>query len=115
MHPCMRGGSVVAWRARHVCLVTETYAPEINGVALTLARLAAGLRARGHRVSIVRPRRGNDDAHAHGEAAAVRSLPLPGYPGLRLGLPAPRLLSARWTTDRPDAVYVATEGPLGWS
>ena len=41
---------------RHVCLVTDTYPPEINGVALTLARLARGLRERGHAVSVVRPR-----------------------------------------------------------
>jgi hypothetical protein len=40
---------------RRICLVTETYPPEINGVALTLARLAGGLRARGHAVSWCAP------------------------------------------------------------
>ena len=45
---------------RRICLVTETYPPEINGVALTLARLAGGLRARGHAVSLVRPRQPGD-------------------------------------------------------
>ena len=45
---------------RHICVVTETYPPEINGVALTLARLVDGLRARGHVVSVVRPRRHAD-------------------------------------------------------
>ena len=45
---------------RRICLVTETYPPEINGVALTLARLADGLRARGHAVSVVRPRQPSD-------------------------------------------------------
>ena len=45
---------------RRICLVTETYPPEINGVALTLARLADGLRARGHAVSVVRPRQSSD-------------------------------------------------------
>jgi len=45
---------------RRICLVTETYPPEINGVALTLARLASGLRARGHAVSVVRPRQPSD-------------------------------------------------------
>jgi glycosyltransferase involved in cell wall biosynthesis len=40
---------------------------------------------------------------------------LPRYPGLRLGLPATRKLVAHWRQLRPDAIYVATEGPLGWS
>jgi len=40
---------------------------------------------------------------------------LPRYPGLRFGLPAPRLLLRRWTEQAPDAIYVATEGPLGHS
>jgi glycosyltransferase involved in cell wall biosynthesis len=42
-------------------------------------------------------------------------LPLPGYEGLQFGLPAGRLLNAQWTMHRPDIVYIATEGPLGWS
>jgi hypothetical protein len=40
---------------RHICFVTETYPPEINGVALTLARLVKGLATRGRSVSVVRP------------------------------------------------------------
>ena len=42
-------------------------------------------------------------------------LPIPGYPLLRLGLPARRRLTRRWRADRPDLVHVATEGPLGAS
>lgn len=100
----------------HVCIVTETYPPEINGVALTLARLASGLRARGHAVSVVRPRPGAGEGPGDGsEMLVVRGLPLLGYPTLRVGLPAGRVLRAGWTTRRPDVVYVATEGPLGWS
>jgi hypothetical protein len=49
---------------RHVCVVTETYPPEINGVALTLARLVDGLRARDHAISIVRPRQSAERASA---------------------------------------------------
>ena len=44
-------------RKSHICVVTETYPPEINGVALTLARLLDGLQARGYALSLVRPRR----------------------------------------------------------
>ncbi len=48
-------------------------------------------------------------------ATLVRGLPLPGYKGLQFGLPAGGLLRRCWTRHRPDVVYVATEGPLGWS
>lgn len=95
-------------------IVTETYPPEINGVALTVNGLERGLRARGHEVGVVRPRQSRSD-HATGHEQLVRGLPLPRYPGLRFGLPAGRRLAAHWRAQRPDAVYVATEGPLGWS
>lgn len=102
----------------HLCVVTETYPPEVNGVALTLARLLDGLRARGYAVSLVRPRqhRGErSDTAAGFPVTLVASLPLPGYPGLRFGLPAFRRLRRNWTRRRPDGVYVATQGPLGVS
>lgn len=98
-------------------IVTETYPPEINGVALTVQGLEQGLRARGHEVSLVRPRQANESADALGNPHEflVRGAPLPRYPGLRFGLPATRKLVAQWQNSRPDALYVATEGPLGWS
>ena len=37
-------------------IVTETYPPEINGVALTVQSLEEGLRDRGHDVDLIRPR-----------------------------------------------------------
>ena len=97
----------------HYAIVTETYPPEINGVALTVLELELGLRARGHDIAVVRPRKARE--HGAGHELLVPSLPLPRYPGLRVGLPATRRLLGRWRTQRPDAVYVATEGPLGWS
>ena len=102
---------------RHFCVVTETYPPEINGVATTLAHLVSGLRARGHRVSLVRPRQRVDSSGPGADATTtlVAGVRLPGYRGLQLGLPAGAVLRAAWTRRRPDAVYVATEGPLGWS
>lgn len=97
-------------------IVTETYPPEINGVALTVRGLEQGLRARGHEVSVVRPRQ---HADGRGEGAAhellVRGLPLPRYPGLRFGLPCAARLREAWAAAKPDAIYVATEGPLGGS
>jgi len=46
----------------HITLITETFPPEINGVANTLGRLCEGLRARGHQVELVRPRQGIDQS-----------------------------------------------------
>lgn len=110
----------------HIALVTETYPPEVNGVAMTVSRLAQGLRARGHRLQLVRPRQAVDRVagHAPGEAPVdadavaellLRGLPIPRYPQLRMGLPATGRLLQQWQQDRPDVVHIATEGPLGWS
>lgn len=97
-------------------IVTETYPPEINGVALTVHHLAAGLAARGHSIDLIRPRQPESHADERGiDAFEVPGIGLPRYPGLRLGLPAGRRLQQRWLQQRPDAIYVATEGPLGWS
>lgn len=95
-------------------IVTETYPPEVNGVALTVHALEAGLRGRGHQVDVIRPRQA-DERIAAANQTLVRGAPLPRYPGLRFGLPAGRTLAALWRKQRPDAIYVATEGPLGWS
>ena len=48
--------------ALHITLISETFPPEINGVANTLGRLCEGLRARGHQVELVRPRQGVDQS-----------------------------------------------------
>ena len=96
-----------------LCVVTETYPPEVNGVAHTVRHLVEGLRGRGQVVVVVRPRQ-RGDAGASGDVL-VSALPLPRYAGLQVGLPAPRVLRTAWRQQRPDAVYVATEGPLGWS
>jgi hypothetical protein len=101
---------------RHICFVTETYPPEINGVALTLARLLQGLATGGHLVSMIRPYQRDFDCIATDSSVTlVRGLPLPGYNGLQFGLPAGGVLKRLWTKQPPDVVYVATEGPLGWS
>jgi len=103
---------------QHICIVTETYPPEINGAAMTLARLVAGLRTHGHAVSVVRPRQQPADRPSDSgdtRVTLVPGFPVPGYKGVHVGLPARRLLQGCWTQHRPDVVYVATEGPLGWS
>ncbi|GCL62891.1 glycosyl transferase [Rubrivivax pictus] len=104
----------------HIAVVTETYPPEVNGVALTVARLVRGLQARGHRLQLVRPRPRLDappDSQASGllDELQLPGLPIPRYPQLTMGLPATGVLRARWQQQRPDLVHIATEGPLGWS
>ncbi len=96
-----------------ILLVSETYPPEINGVAMTAQRLVKGLRARGHWVGVVRPRQRNDQVEA--DTWTVPGLPIPNYPGMRLGLPTWWRLRQLIKQQHPDLVHVVTEGPLGWA
>ena len=63
---------------------------------------------------MIRPRQ-HDDVEPVAQELLVPGARLPGYNTLRFGLPAQRLLETRWRLHRPDAIYIATEGPLGWS
>jgi len=101
-----------------VAIVTETWPPEINGVALTVQSLARGLAGLGHAVELVRPRQNGESDVGPTSAEGYDQVILPGaalprYPGLRFGLPAHRALHRRWSQRRPDVLYIATEGPLG--
>ncbi len=105
-----------------VAVVTETYPPEINGVAMTTGRMVDGLVAAGHRVDLIRPRQAHEggsiqlaDGAEGVEEMLSRGIPLPRYANLQLGLPARKVLLRRWSVQRPDVVQVVTEGPLGWS
>lgn len=101
-----------------LALVTETFPPEVNGVAMTFGVIAQELAARGHEITVYRPRRDDLPRDKVENAYRVTSLPgmaIPGYPLLRLGLPAGRTLKKLWRTAPPDLVHVATEGPLGAS
>ena len=102
----------------HIAMVTETYPPEINGVAITIRRMVQGLCARGHDIHMVRPRQHRDDKAVNEGSyreTLVRGMPIPGYSGLKSGLPARGLLLRLWQEQRPDVVHIVTEGPLGWS
>ena len=101
-----------------IALVTETWPPEVNGVAMTLKRMVDGLIRRGHGVQLIRPRQTRADTALHSgplEEVLSRGLKLPRYDGLKLGLPARSRLIREWSRQRPDLVHVATEGPLGWT
>jgi glycosyltransferase involved in cell wall biosynthesis len=108
----------VAAPSLRIAVVTETYPPEVNGVAMTLGRLVEALQRRSHFVQLIRPRQGALDNAARSEQfeeVLKPGIPIPRYDGLRIGLPAKKGLVRLWTLKRPDIVHIATEGPLGWS
>ena len=83
-----------------VLLVTDAWTPQVNGVVVTLRNTIAGLEGAGHTVETIGPDR-------------FRSIPCPTYPEIRLALGAGRGLARLADAFAPDAVHVATEGPLG--
>ena len=88
-----------------IAIVTETFPPEINGVAMTFGVIARELSRRGHKVTVYRPRRDDILRGENAPSYAVVSLPgmpIPGYPLLRLGLPAWGALRRHWQKERPD-------------
>jgi len=83
-----------------IALVTDAWLPQTNGVVRTLSITVDHLRAMGHHVEIVEP-------------GLFRTFPCPTYPEIRLSLLPFRQLAERLDRYDPDAVHVATEGPLG--
>ncbi|MEZ7957066.1 MAG: glycosyltransferase [Rubritalea sp.] len=91
-------------------IVTDTFSPDVNGVAMTLGKLTDNLKLLGHYVHIVH----TGEVVKLGETR-IKSMSLPGYKAVRVGLPSPLQLRKRWRQKRPDVIYVATESPLGIS
>ncbi len=82
-----------------ILIVTDAWAPQVNGVVRTLQAVRAALAAMGHVVEIVGPDR-------------FATLPCPTYPEIRLAMAAPGRIGALIGAFRPDAIHLATEGPL---
>ncbi|RPF71362.1 glycosyltransferase family 4 protein [Aurantiacibacter spongiae] len=85
-----------------IALVTDAWLPQMNGVVRTLTTIVAELRSRGHRVAVISPDQ-------------FGSLPAPSYPEIRLALAGRRAVAKRIDAFAPDAIHIATEGPLGWA
>ena len=103
-----------------ILVVSETFPPEINGVARTLAQLVYGLGNLGHGITLVVPRQRSPRRAVAADDGRVRvhevaGVAIPGYPELQFGLPARKLFEQLCDNDRFDAAYIATEGPLGRS
>ena len=84
----------------NIVIVTDAWYPQVNGVVRTLARTRDELTGFGHQVQIIAPDQ-------------FRAIPCPSYPEIRLSLFPGRRLRALIEAARPDAVHIATEGPLG--
>lgn len=105
-------------KSLRLAIVTETYPPEVNGVAKSLSRFVEGLCALNHEVQLIRPRQESDKASTPRvdlQEVLTAGLPIPNYPNLKMGLPAKKRLVNQWMKKRPDVVHIVTEGPLGWS
>ncbi len=85
-----------------LALVTDAWAPQINGVVRSLTRVVEELSALGHEVMVVAPDR-------------FRTLPCPGYAEIPLAVAPGRKLRRLLDDFAPEAVHIATEGPLGWA
>ncbi len=83
-----------------ILIVTDAWAPQVNGVVRTLQAVSGALERSGHRVSLISPDR-------------FRSLPCPTYPEIRLALTGRRRIGSLIAAAAPDAIHIATEGPLG--
>lgn len=85
-----------------IALVSDAWAPQVNGVVRTLTTTVALLRARGHRVETLTPEQ-------------FSTIPCPSYPEIRLALGCVRAVAGRLQAFDADAIHIATEGPLGWA
>ena len=83
----------------HLALVTDAWSPQVNGVVRTLQRTRAELERLGHQVDVISPDQ-------------FVTIPCPTYPEIRLAL-LPWRLSWQLDALKPDAIHIATEGPLG--
>jgi glycosyltransferase involved in cell wall biosynthesis len=83
-----------------ILIVTDAWAPQVNGVVRTLQSVSVELALMGHDVAVIAPDQ-------------FRSVPCPTYKEIRLALATRRSVGARIALAAPDAIHVATEGPLG--
>lgn len=85
-----------------IALVTDAWEPQVNGVVITLLELVRELERMGHEVAVVQP-------------GQFRTRPCPGYPGIEIAMRPGRRVREQLLAIAPDAVHIATEGPLGWA
>ena len=85
-----------------ILIVTDAWQPQVNGVVRTLQTVGAELRKKGHEVHYIAPQ-------------GRKVWPMPGYNEIELSLVGARAIGREIDALRPDAIHIATEGPLGWA
>ncbi len=85
-----------------ILIATDAWHPQVNGVVRTLTSLARSASALGAEIDFLTP-------------DGFPSFGVPTYPGLRMALPSRREIAARIEAVSPDAIHIATEGPIGWA
>lgn len=95
--PSREAGTI---RTMRILIATDAWWPQVNGVVVALANTIAGLRRWGHEVAVVSPE-------------GMRTVPMPTYPEIPLALLPGREVSRRIREADPDAIHIATEGPIG--
>src|SRR5580704_18802643 len=83
-----------------VLVAADAWHPQINGVVRTLTSLARSASTLGVTMDFLTPE-------------GFPTIPLPTYPGLRLALPSPTRIGRRIEEIAPEAIHIATEGPIG--
>ena len=97
-----------------IAIVTETWPPEINGVAMSMLQLCQGLQRLGHKILLVRPIQKEVCTEFHpDQECLVLSQPVPKYPSVQFGWPQYLKVSKAFENFAPDVVHIVTEGPLG--
>src|SRR3984957_17265926 len=94
-----RADAAEGWPMK-VLVATDAWPPQVNGVVRTLKSLQRAAAKLGVTIDFLSPE-------------GFPSFPVPTYPGLRLALPSRRRIARRIDAARPDAIHVATEGPIG--
>ncbi len=87
---------------KKILLVTDAWAPQVNGVVRVQDAHIAFLKARGYEVSVIEP-------------GQFSTIPTPMYPEIRLALFPRRRVAKIIEELQPDAIHLMTEGPLGWA
>ena len=85
-----------------IALATDAWHPQVNGVVRAIGTTVGRLRERGHIVELITPDQ-------------FWTMPCPSYAEIRLALGCGRKVARRLDAIRPDAVHIATEGPIGWA
>jgi glycosyltransferase involved in cell wall biosynthesis len=87
----------------HILIVSDAWHPQVNGVVRTYEHIRAELQEDGHNISILGP------------VDFSNRMKAPGYKEIELCLWPYKQLSSKIKALQPEAIHIATEGPLGWA